>query len=167
METLGFILAAAGLLTMASQVVLQKSPLRSALALIATLGFQAMLYVLLSAPFVAAMQILVYAGAIMVLFVFVIMLLNLGDDANARPPALAFSKLLGVAGLVFIAVRLASSALRSGGIGGSREVPALDGSVKHIGEILLSDHLLAFEAVSLVLLVAVVGSVVLGQRRAT
>ena len=166
MESLGFILAGAGLLTMASQVVLQRSPLRSALALIATLGFQAVLYVLLSAPFVAAMQILVYAGAIMVLFVFVIMLLNLGDDASARPAYLALSKVLGVAALAFLSVRLASLALRDGRAPGIPE-PAVDGTVRHIGELLLSEYLLGFEVISLVLLVAVVGSVVLGQRRAT
>lgn len=171
MEDLGFVVAAGGLLVMAVQVVAHKSPLRSALALIAALCFQAGLYVLLSAPFVAAMQILVYAGAIMVLFLFVIMLLNLGQGGGERDGGrrVWLATGLGVAGTAYLVVRVVAAGLGSGepGRSGTFQGPPPDGSVRHIGELLLTDYLLSFEAISVVLLVAVVGSVVLGMRRLT
>ena len=164
MEDLGFVIAAAGLLSMAAQVVWQRSPLRGALALIAALCFQAGLYVLLSAPFVAAMQVLVYAGAIMVLFVFVIMLLNLGPDEAGRLRQVTLSKVVGSVAAVALVGRLVAAACAQKGVGApGRGLP--NGSVRHVGELMLTDYLVGFEAVSVVLLVAVVGSVVLGFRR--
>lgn len=161
MDSVMFCLASAGLVVMSLLVVLARSPLRAALALIVALCMQAVLYVLLDAPFVAAMQVLVYAGAIMVLFLFVIMLLNLGPDATRRPPYMAVSKWLGgfaVAWLVLI--RLAPDALTTGGIGRS-----VDGSVRAIGRLLLTDYLFSFEAISVLLLVSVVGAIVFGVKR--
>jgi NADH-quinone oxidoreductase subunit J len=162
MESLSFIIVAAGLLAMALCVVLARSPLRSALALIVALCLQAILYVMLDAPFVAAMQVLVYAGAIMVLFLFVIMLLNLGPDAVRRPAYLAVSKVLGTVFTGFVVYRMATLALEEHGPG-----RAVDGSVKHIGNLLLSDFLFNFEAISVLLLVSVVGAVVFGLKRLT
>lgn len=162
METLGFGLMAALSVSAALGVVLARSPLRSALALIVALCSLAVLFGLLDAPFVAAMQVLVYAGAIMVLFLFVIMLLNFGPDTPVRPRYLAMSKVAGGAGVAYLTVAAGMAALAHPTAGRS-----LDGSVKHIGTLLLSESLFAFEAISLLLLVAVVGAVVLGLKRLT
>jgi NADH-quinone oxidoreductase subunit J len=162
MESLSFYLVGGGLVAMALCVVLARSPLRSALSLIVALCLQAVLYVMLDAPFVAAMQVLVYAGAIMVLFLFVIMLLNLGPDAVRRPVYLAVSKVLGAAATVYVVARVFTLALVGHGPG-----KAVDGSVKHIGNLLLSDFLFNFEAISVLLLVSVVGAVVFGLKRLT
>jgi NADH-quinone oxidoreductase subunit J len=142
-------------------VVLARSALRAAVYLIAALCCSALLYVLLEAPFVAAMQVLVYAGAIMVLFVFVIMMLNLGPEGSGRPAYLSVAKLLGTLAVVAVVYRLVSAALALGGGPGQ----PVDGSVKAVGRALLTDYLFGFEALSLLLLVAVVGAVVLGLKR--
>ncbi len=164
METVMFALGAALVLAFGSTVVLARSPLRGALALIATLCSLAALYAQLDAGFVAAMQVLVYAGAIMVLFLFVIMLLNLGTDDLSRPIYASLARLLGVGAGLFVTLRLVGAAL-------VRPEPApslnrsLDGSVRAIGQLLTTDAVFVFEAISVLLLVAVVGAVVLGFRR--
>lgn len=163
METVVFICVAACLLVMAMAVATARNPMHGALALIVALGCLAVLYVLLEAPFVAAMQVLVYAGAIMVLFLFVIMLLNLGPDAMRRPAYLAVSKVLGGVAMVYVTVRVLSMTLTKGGAAGR----VVDGSVRHVGNLLLSDFLFNFEAISVLLLTAVVGAVVLGLKRLT
>jgi NADH-quinone oxidoreductase subunit J len=160
METVLFYVGAVTAIVGALAVVLARTPIRGALWLIFTLCAVALLYVLLDASFVAAMQILVYAGAIMVLFVFVIMLLNLGPEAGARPAYLSVSKVVGVAAAGYFVWRLIHDVTG----GGSK---AIDGSVKNIGQLLMTDYLFAFEAISVLLLVAVVGAVVLGLRRLT
>ena len=162
LATLLFWAASAGLLASATGVILARSPLRGALWLIVALCHVALLYLLLDATFLSAMQLLVYAGAIMVLFVFVIMLLNL-HDGGQRPPYIAWSKVLGVGAVGYIGWRIATLVASQPGTTGR----PIDGSVKAIGALLLTDYLFAFEAVSVVLLVAVVGAVVLGMRRLT
>ena len=164
LEGIVFVSTAATLIAMSVAVAVARSPLRSALALIVALSCLAVLYVLLDAPFVASMQVLVYAGAIMVLFLFVIMLLNLGPDALRRPAYLAVSKVLGVLAALFLTVRMLAGAHTVADAGG---FPTIDGSVKHIGQLLLTDYLFNFEAISLLLLVAVVGAIVLGLKRLT
>lgn len=160
LELVVFVLCAAGLLVSAGAVILMRSPLKSALSLISTLVFLAVLFVLLDAAFVAAMQVLVYAGAILVLFVFVIMLLNL-QPANDRGVYFSISKILGGAAAVFFALKIGINALAfSGGPG-----VAVDGSVKAVGTLMLSQYVFAFEAVGILLLVAIVGPVVLGLKR--
>jgi NADH-quinone oxidoreductase subunit J len=160
MDGLMFCLAAAGLVVMSICVVSARSPLRAALALIVALCLQAVLYVLLDAPFVAAMQVLVYAGAIMVLFLFVIMLHNLGPDATRGPAYLAMSKVLGGVAMVYLLWHIFWPAYYSDGVG-----KVVDGSVKHIGYLLLTDFLFSFEAISVLLLVSVVGAIVFGMKR--
>ena len=163
MESIVFVIMATTLVAMAMCVAVARNPLRAALALIAALCAQAILYILLEAPFVAAMQILVYAGAIMVLFLFVIMLLNLGPDAIRRPAYLAISKVMGALATAYLVLRIAyATVLPTGSIG-----RPIDGSVKAIGRLLLTDYLFSFEAISMLLLVAVVGAVVLGMKRLT
>jgi NADH-quinone oxidoreductase subunit J len=165
MEGLVFALTSAVLLVMALCVATARNPLRAALALIVALANLAVLFVLLDAPFVASMQVLVYAGAIMVLFLFVIMLLNLGPDAAQRPAYLAMSKALGGLAAVYFVGRIVVGTLGRPGTG--RVGPALDGSVKHIGTLLMTDYLFNFEAISVLLLVAVVGAVTMGLKRMT
>jgi NADH-quinone oxidoreductase subunit J len=168
MEGLVFALTSAVLLVMALCVATARNPLRAALALIVALANLAVLFVLLDAPFVASMQVLVYAGAIMVLFLFVIMLLNLGPDAAQRPAYLAVSKALGGLAAVYFVGRILVATLGRPGVGYVSHVgPALDGSVKHIGTLLMTDYLFNFEAISVLLLVAVVGAVTMGLKRMT
>jgi NADH-quinone oxidoreductase subunit J len=168
-EGLVFALTGASLLVMAGSVALAKSPLRSALALIVALVNLAILFVMLEAPFVASMQVLVYAGAIMVLFLFVIMLLNLRPDAPTRPGTLLISGGLGSLAAVYLVGRLLVGSLPATSLPmrGHPGAAALDGTVRHIGQLLLTDFLFNFEAISLLLLVAVVGAVTLGLKRAT
>ena len=161
MAALLFYFAAAGLLASAAGVVFSRSPLRAALWLIVSLGFLALTYVLLDASFVAAMQVLVYAGAIMVLFVFVIMLLNLQPGTPARPAYISIAKTLGVASSLYLLYVV----VHGTGVVGTSPGGAVDGSVRNIGRLLLSDYLFGFETISVLLLVAVVGAVVLGLRR--
>ncbi|OGR12903.1 MAG: hypothetical protein A2341_23395 [Deltaproteobacteria bacterium RIFOXYB12_FULL_58_9] len=155
-----FYLGAAVAVAGALMTVLSRSPLRGALWLIVSLCSVAVLYLLLGASFVAAMQVLVYAGAIMVLFIFVIMLLNLGPDAGVRPAYLSVAKVLGLGAAAYFTFQIVTSV--SGG-----KAQAVDGTVKAVGTLLLGNYLFAFEAISVLLLVAVVGAVVLGMKRLT
>lgn len=161
-ETVLFYVAGAAALVTALMVVLSRSPLYSALSLILSLCSVSVLYLLLEAPFVAAMQVLVYAGAIMVLFVFVIMLLNLQPGMSGRPAYLSMSKALGAMAALYLFVRILLGATVEKASAG-----ALEGTVKNVGTLLLTDYLFAFEAISILLLVAVVGAVVLGLKRLT
>ena len=159
------VLAAAG----GVSILLIRSPVYCALSLVATFFCLGAIYILLNAEFVATIQVLVYAGAIMVLFLFVIMLLNLKSD---RPFALTFSlpKWLGLAVTVGILSQLIgafhSPAARIGPAGPySAERIAQEGSTEIIGRLLFTDYVLPFEMISILLLVAVIGAVVLAKRR--
>lgn len=143
--------------------VTRKSPVAAALWLVNVMFALSGLYVMLDAPFVAAIQVLVYAGAIMVVFVFVVMLLNLGQAGALADVRSAGSRLgAGAVGVALAALVL--SVLRD-------KIPAVEyaaGSenvVTPIAAALFNDYLIAFEVTSLVLLVAVVGAVVLAKRR--
>ena len=149
----------------AALVIFAKSPISSAMALVSTFFFLAGVYVLLWAHTVAALQVLVYAGAIMVLFLFVIMLLNLGDETpSAR---MTFSRLLGGGSAVGLLAVLAIALNRV-----PKDVASLGageqqtfGTLKTVGQAIFSTWLLPFEAVSLLLLVAMVGAVVVAKSR--
>jgi NADH-quinone oxidoreductase subunit J len=149
----------------AALVIFAKSPVSSAMALVSTFFFLAGIYVLLWAHTVAALQVLVYAGAIMVLFLFVIMLLNLGDEApSAR---MTFSRILGGGSAVGLLAVLSLALARV-----PKDVASLSGNtaqsfgtLKTIGQAIFSTWLLPFEAVSLLLLVAMVGAVVVAKSR--
>lgn len=162
MEWFLFIIGGAMAIGASLAVILERSPLRGALWLIVALCGLAVLFIDLGAGFVAIMQVLVYAGAIMVLFLFVIMLLNLGDDQK-KIKYFSVSKMLGtisVIALLYLFVRAAADV----GFpqGGGR---AVDGSVKAIGVLMFTDYLFALEAIGILLLVAIVGPVVMGIRR--
>ena len=149
----------------AALVIFAKSPINSAMALVSTFFFLAGIYVLLWAHTVAVLQVLVYAGAIMVLFLFVIMLLNLGDEAPSS--RLTFSRVLGGGAAIGIFVGLSLAIARVPNrvailTGGEEQT---FGTLKTIGEAIFTSWLLPFEAVSLLLLVAMVGAVVVAKSR--
>ena len=144
-------------------VVSFSNPFYSALALIGNLASLAVLYLLLSAEFVAAAQVLVYAGAVMVMFLFVIAYLGGRADAPwAGGPNV--NRLAAVVAAVAILVEiLVVLGLQAGGtLSHSAKVTGDFGSPAEIGRLFLTDHLLTFEITSVVLLVAAVGGVVLG-----
>jgi NADH-quinone oxidoreductase subunit J len=148
-------------------VIAARSAFTSAVFLILLILCLAAIYVLLNAPFIAAAQVLVYAGAIMVLFLFVIMMFGLREDEAAsrlkfqRPLGL----LLGLALLLEVGFAVGVALLRKEGVAPAGQAMAFMGDIQALGRALLTDYLLAFEAVSLLLLVAIVGAVVLGKRR--
>jgi NADH-quinone oxidoreductase subunit J len=156
--------AAVALLSSGLAVVLFANPFYSALALIGNLASLAVLYLLLAAEFVAAAQVLVYAGAIVVMFLFVIAYLGgRADTPWAGEPTL--QSLAAVIAAAAIAVEIVVViALRGGDrLSESPDVGDAFGSPGEIGRLFLSDHLLAFEVTSIVLLIAAVGGVILGS----
>ena len=163
METLFFVLGAVALIS-GGLVVFQTHPLRSALWLIVNFFAVAGIYLLAHAEFIAAIQVIVYAGAIIVLFLFVIMLLNLRlPEATPKLPFIgqkfAGAVLAGFAALIMIYAytRVKLPAARE-------MVPGL-GNTEMIARSLFTDYLLPFEVTSVLLLVAIVGAVVLAKTR--
>ena len=159
-----WIVAAFALLSSGLAVVLFANPFYSALALIGNLASLAVLYLLLAAEFVAAAQVLVYAGAVVVMFLFVIAYLGgRADTPWAGGPRL--QSLAAVIAASAIAVEIVVViALRAGDrLSEPADVQDAFGSPGEIGRLFLSDHLLAFEVTSIVLLVAAVGGVILGS----
>ena len=161
-------LAAAGCLGSGVAVVSLSNPFYSALALIGNLASLAVLYLLLAAEFLAAAQVLVYAGAVMVMFLFVIAYLGGRADAPwaGGPPLLRTAAVLAAVALLVEVVVVLGLAW-GGDLRDPAEVSDSFGSPAEIGELFLTDHLLAFEITSIVLLVAAIGGVVLGTARET
>jgi len=160
------------MLAAALGVVLARTPVGSLLFMVATLASLAGIYVLLEAHFLAAVQIIVYAGAIMVLFLFVIMLLNLGHEYRRDLQMGAFTVLAflvcgGLAGI--LARQLGAPGIRSAfeGAGGQSIDAALVeyGAVGAIAQSLFTDYVVPFEITGILLLVAVVGALALAKRR--
>jgi NADH:ubiquinone oxidoreductase subunit 6 (subunit J) len=160
-----WILAAFACIASALAVVTFKNPFYSALALIGNLGSLAVLYLMLGGEFVAAGQVLVYAGAVMVMFLFVIA--YLGDRTLEAPWAGGPSwQAIGAAlagGAVLVEVIVAIGLEAGNTLGEPAHITRSFGSPASIGRLFLTDHLLAFEVTSIVLLVAAVGGVVLGS----
>jgi NADH-quinone oxidoreductase subunit J len=174
-ETVAFYMLS-GLAIVASALVIgQRNPMYSVLMLIASFGALAGLYIQLDAPFVAVAQIIIYAGAIMVLFLFVVMLLNAPTEDAAewdrahplRQPGVArFGGLLAL----LLVVQLAWALMQAGGIGGAvgaQGDAAQISSVRVLGRTLFTEYVFAFEATSILILVAMVGAVVLARREGT
>ena len=155
--------AAFACLGSAVAVISFTNPFYSALALIGNLASLAVLYLLLEAEFVAAAQVLVYAGAIVVMFLFVIAYLGGRADAPwAGGPTLQTVAAVAAAGAIAAEVVVAI-ALRAGeGLNEAARITEAFGSPEQIGVLFLSDHLLAFEVTSIILLVAAIGGVILG-----
>ena len=159
-----FLLIAVLTVVAALTVVLHPNPVKSALALIVTLFLLAVIFVLLEAHMIAALQIIVYAGAIMVLFLFVIMLLNLQSDDPERGRRRFVLRGLAWAGGALLAIELALLT-RGANVGTAGAAPAGYGGALAVAQSLFTDFLLPFELTSILLLVAVVGAVVLAQKQ--
>ena len=146
----------------ALMVVFSKNPIYSVLYLIITFFCIAGHYVLLNAQFLAAVHVIVYAGAIMVLFLYVIMLLNLNKEAEPHKSTLLKITATICAGLLMIVL--------IGSLKGTEQMlqqqttDASIGSVKNLGRVMLTDFLLPFEITSVLLLAAMVGAVMLGKK---
>mgnify|MGYP006090423423 FL=1 len=149
-------------------VVMAKSPVGSLLFMVTTLGAMAATFVLLEAHFLAAIQIIVYAGAIMVLFLFVIMLLNLGHDyqkdlKGGAFAVLSFGIIGGIAGI--LATRLGGAGVTAGSGGAAIDAAITEhGAVGAIAETLYTTYVVPFEITGILLLVAIVGALVLAKR---
>jgi len=145
-------------------VIVQKNPVVSVIFLIMAFFAQAILYVQLAAVFVAVLQIIVYTGAIMVLFLFVIMLLNLRRDEfgpEKHPLHRWFVRVFAVV----LAAELVILIVRGFTASGGGEVATQFGSVEHVGAALFTKYIFPFELTSILLIVAIIGAVVLGKKR--
>ena len=168
-----------GVIAIASalMVILSRNPVHSALFLIVAFFCLAGLFVLLGAHFLAAIQILVYAGAIMVLFLFVIMLLNprpvehefLKTDPPPADKKLLSLKILGTGAVLFLLFELLYVVFQGLSIGIKGEIPAdvlvKEGNTRIIGKLLFTEYLLPFEITSILLIVAIIGAVVFAKRK--
>ena len=144
-------------------VVVQRHPIRSAISLIGVMGSLAMLYLLLGGEFLAAAQVVVYAGAIMVLFLFVIMLLNAGPESHRGRSWPV--KLLGVPLLVLLLGIVSYLIQRMWSTGERVEFGHFtQGGPADIGRLLFSTYILPFEVTSVLILVAILGAVVLARK---
>jgi NADH-quinone oxidoreductase subunit J len=145
----------------AINLLVQSHPINSALSLVVVMASLAVEYLLLGAEFVAAVQVIVYAGAIMVLFVFVIMLLNAGVEEHTQGSRVAV--LLGVPGMVIGSVLIAWLLLTHSGTE-AVAAGALPGNPRDIARLLFHEFLLPFEVTSVLVLIAIMGAVVLAAR---
>ena len=147
----------------AVNLVIQTHPIASAISLVGVMGSLAVLYLLLGAEFIAAVQVIVYAGAIMVLFVFVIMLLNAGaEQTTGRSYAaryLGIPLLVVFVGLMTFLIRVLVPASRTVTFGGYT-----GGTPHNVGHLLFTYYLLPFEVTSVLILVAIVGAIVLASK---
>jgi len=162
MGTLVFVLVAGVAVGSALGLVLKRNPIHGALFLVVNLGTVAVLYLTLGAQFLAVAQIAVYAGAIMVLFLFAIFVLIPGKEETGPDPRRAYRLLalpVGAALLVLLAVVVATGAR------GGTAAPAAPDGVEAIARLLFTDYLFPFEVTSVLLLAAMVGVLLLARRR--
>jgi NADH-quinone oxidoreductase subunit J len=164
MSAVLFFIAALGALAGALGVVLLRNPFYSVLALVFHLLSLAALFLLLRAEFVAAAQVVVYAGAVMVLYVFVVAYVGGGEELPSGAALRILGPLFALAVAIELCVAMLGTALK--GISG-KGAPYISGfgSPRHIGELFLTKYLFPFEVASLLLLVAAIGAVVLARRR--
>jgi NADH-quinone oxidoreductase subunit J len=166
METAFFYFFGALALVAAISVVAQKRVFYSALSLIFCLFAVGALYLLLESPFIAAVQVIVYAGAIMVLFLFVIMLLDPFSRAVLRDKKKSLSYLAAILGIGMLALLI--PVLKAYNPAQTRSLQLFGGgtrSVKYLGEVLFDQYLIPFEVTSVLILIAVIGVVVLAKRQ--
>jgi NADH-quinone oxidoreductase subunit J len=163
MDAILFLVFAAIAVVCAINLVLQRHPISSALSLIGVMGALAALYLLLGGEFIAMAQLIVYAGAIMVLFVFVIMLLNAGTEVKAHRKlwvkyagAPLLIALMGVVGYIVRQAYTGTETVRFGVF--------THGNAQEIGAKLFKEYLLPFEITSVLVLIAIVGAIVLAQK---
>jgi NADH-quinone oxidoreductase subunit J len=161
MHLILFIIFAALCLTGAVNLLFQKQPINSALSLIVVMTSLAVLYLLLGAEFLAAAQVIVYAGAIMVLFTFVVMLLNAGREERTLGSRAA--RIVGFPAVVAILAIIATSFMKLQGFGDARMDDHIT-STADLSAVLFTKLLLPFEVTSVLILVAILGSVALARK---
>src|SRR5215469_8496863 len=159
-----FFIAAIGTLAGAIGVVTLRNPFYAGLALVCHLIALAALFLLLRAEFVAAAQVIVYAGAVMVLYVFVVAYVGGGEEVAAGSALRILGPLFAVALAIELCIAMLGTALKGVSGKGAPFVPGF-GTPRHIGTLFLTKYLFPFEVASLLLLVAAVGAVVLARRR--
>ena len=159
-----FFIFAAVCIAGAVNLLAQSHPINSALSLIVVMGSLAVLYLLLGAEFVAAIQVIVYAGAVMVLFVFVIMLLNAGVEEHSGKSYVAW--FVGIPSVMALVALAVYSLLHYQAQIGNATVSSTSkiGTVQEIAKLLFSKYLLPFEVTSVLILIAIMGAVVLARR---
>ena len=169
MSAVLFFIAAIGALTGAIGVVMLRNPFYSVLSLVCHLISLAALFLLLRAEFVAAAQVIVYAGAVMVLYVFVVAYVGGGEEpADAPGRGGAALRILGPLFAVAVAIELCLAMLGTGLKGINTKGSAYHsgfGTPRHIGQLFLTKYLFPFEVASLLLLVAAIAAIVLARRR--
>ncbi len=159
-ELILFFVFAALAIAGAVSLIVQRHPIHSALSLIVVMVALAGLYLLLGAEFVAAVQIIVYAGAIMVLFVFVIMLLNAGEEERTN-----LSRIATAAGLpltLALLALLATTVAKAGHVEAAASLPAT--RTRDLAMLLFRDFVFPFELTSFLILIAILGAIVLAQK---
>lgn len=163
MDTILFLVFATVAVVCAFNLIFQKHPISSALSLIGVMGSLAILYLLLGAEFIAMAQMIVYGGAVMVLFVFVIMLLNAGSEKASNKSW--FAQIAGVpllfafVALIVFLIRTVMPPMRSVEFGSW-----VGGKAEAIGQMLFTEYLLPFEIISILILIAILGAVVLARK---
>lgn len=168
MEWVLFIPLAAMALGTALSVIILRNPIYCALSLVGTFFALSGLYLLLHAQFIAVVQVIIYAGAIMVLFLFVIMLLDVGHEPppwlRQDRPKLTLG--LGLVGLLLVELMVLIGSGVSDGIRGpyTPELVNAIGNTQLVGRLLFTDFLIPFEITSIILLIAIVGAMVLARR---
>jgi NADH-quinone oxidoreductase subunit J len=165
MERLAFDLAGVLAVAFAFGMVAQRHPVKSVLSLVISFFGLAVCYIMLSAPFIAAIQVIVYAGAILVLFLFVLMLLNVPQESREKDPR-PIQRWLGSIGILVFAVGFVGVLARPGSDVQARQPfdRAAAADIPALASRFFSDYLLAFEAVSVLLLAAVVGAFLLAHK---
>jgi len=167
MELVVFYIFAAITVIASLLVVSQHKPMHSVLLLIVSFGGLSGLYVLLDAPFTAVTQIIIYAGAIMVLFIFVVMLLNAhSEEEVVGPPVFRRGMIIGTVLSILLAGEVVWALSRLG-VSGFTETPGTTSSISsvaRIGGALFTTHALAFEVTSILILVSMIGAVVIARK---
>ncbi len=161
--TFWFVIIAALTVAGAISTITRRNNIAAVMSLVATFFGLAAIYAMLSAQFIAVLQVLVYAGAIMTLFVFVIMVLN-RDEAEPWAWSGWGSKALGIFALIYLTTKIALHVMTVTPAHPGAP-PAEFGTVEQVGQILFTDYLFVFEAVSILLLIAVVAAVVVARAR--
>ncbi|MBS1537784.1 MAG: NADH-quinone oxidoreductase subunit J [Bacteroidetes bacterium] len=160
-----FTILSIGAIASGISLVTRRNPVSAAMSLIVHFFMLAGLYLTLQAQFVAIIQILVYAGAIMVLVIFVIMLLNLGKEENLTEKFSMRTTLALALGGLFVVQFLTAFLGKKTGMNALPEKSMSIGTTEGIGNVLFTQYLFPFEAISLLLLAAIVGSILLAKRK--
>jgi NADH-quinone oxidoreductase subunit J len=162
MHLILFLIFAAFCLAGAVNLLLQTHPINSALSLIVVMSSLAVLYLLLGAEFLAIAQIIVYAGAVMVLFTFVVMLLNVGEEEKTHGSKVA--KVIGLPAVFVVLSVITTVALEAQRHLGSIKLTDTMTTIKELSTVLFTDMLLPFELTSVLILIAILGAVALARK---